>query len=223
MNASQLRPASQLACRFGVKAIIYGGPGSAKTPLVNTCPRPVMCVTEPGMLSMRTSNVPCWQADTPERIKEFFDWLKGSSETKHFDTIAVDSLSQMAEVILKRTLEKNAHGLKAYGEMSEAVQDYMGQMFYMPAKHVYLICKEMVDDVSRKKKPWFPGKELPVKVPHMYDEVLHVGHHNVPGFIGPVHSILTRDSFDTMARDRSGKLNEFEEPHIGKLFEKCMS
>ena len=223
MNTSQLRPAHELAGRFGCKAIAYGGPGSAKTPLVNTCPRPVMCVTEPGMLSMRTSKVPCWEANTPERIKEFFEWLKLSNETKGFDTVAVDSLSQLAEIILIRALDQNAHGLKAYGVMSETVQEYLTQMFYMPQKHIYLICKEGINDVTKKRTPWFPGKELPVKVPHMYDEILHIGQHNVPGFIGPVHSIQTFDTFDTLARDRSGKLNSYEEPNMSKLFAKCMT
>mgnify|MGYP001589050309 CR=1 FL=1 len=75
MQLNQLRPASQLAQRFGVKALAYGGPGTGKTPMINTAPRPVLCVVEPGMLSMRTSNVPAWEAYDCGKIDEFFKWL----------------------------------------------------------------------------------------------------------------------------------------------------
>ncbi|MCP5883106.1 ATP-binding protein, partial [Klebsiella pneumoniae] len=75
MQMSQLVPASQLTRRYGVKSVVFGGPGAGKTPLMQTAPRPVLLVTEPGMLSMRGSNIPCWEAPTPARINEFFEWL----------------------------------------------------------------------------------------------------------------------------------------------------
>ena len=53
MNINDLKPASALALRLGVKCVAYGPPGSGKTPISNTAPNPVMLVTEPGMLSMR--------------------------------------------------------------------------------------------------------------------------------------------------------------------------
>lgn len=225
MNISQLRPASQLAQRFGVKSVMYGGPGSGKTPLLNTAPRPLLCVAEPGMLSMRNSNIPAYDAYTPERLDEFFKWLKNSSEAKAFDTIGVDSISQVAEIYLRQEEDRNAHGLKAYGEMAKRVMEHMNDLFYMPQKHVYLIAKEMTEDQKgiRMRRPYFPGKDLNVKVPHMYDEILHLGLERPPGFIQDVVAIRTRQSFDCMARDRSGMLNELEEPNLSKLFSKAMS
>jgi hypothetical protein len=225
MNMNDLRPASQLAQRFGVKALVYGGPGSGKTPLINTAPRPVMCVVEPGMLSMRTSNIPCFEADTVPKMKDFFSWLFGSNEAKNFDTFALDSVSQMAEIILTDELKKNKDGRKAYGEMSRAVMDILNSLYYLPQKHICLIGKQTVIEENgvQRKKPYFPGQDLNVKVPHMYDEILHIALTSMQGQPKPVTAIRTLETFDIMARDRSGRLAEFEPPDLSALFAKAMS
>ena len=225
MQESQLKPASQLAQHFGIKVLAYGGPGVGKTPLINTAPRPVLCVVEPGMLSMRNSNVPAWEAYDVPRIHEFFKWLSQSNESKNFDTVGVDSISQLAEIILTDELKKNKDGRKAYGEMSRAVMEIVNALYYLPNKHIYLIGKQSVADENgvMRKKPYFPGQDLNVKVPHMYDEILHIGMNQVPGMQKPVIAIRTAESYDTMARDRSGRLAELEPPDLASLFTKAMS
>ncbi|MBN46248.1 MAG: hypothetical protein CMH23_07220 [Methylophaga sp.] len=226
MNVNQLRPASQLAQQFGVKCLAYGGPGMGKTPLIKTAPRPVLCVVEPGMLSMRdANNLPAWDAYTPERIEEFFDWLFKSNEAKQFDTVGIDSVSQLAEIFLTQELKRNKDGRKAYGEMSRRVMDLVNGLYYLPNKHVYLIGKQAVRDENgvSTKAPYFPGQDLNVKVPHLYDEILHIGEANVPGQPKPVVAIRAQPTFGIMARDRSGRLNELEPPNLGDLFRKCMS
>lgn len=225
MQASQLKPASQLAQRFGVKALAYGGPGTGKTPMVNTAPRPVLCVVEPGMLSMRTSNVPAWEAYDVPRINEFFKWLFTSNEARNYDTVGIDSISQLAEIILTEELKRNKDGRKAYGEMSRAVMEIVNALYYLPQKHVYLIGKQSTVDEGgiMRKKPYFPGQDLNVKIPHMYDEILHIGMSQVAGMPKPVVAIRTAETFDIMARDRSGRLAELEPPDLSALFAKAMS
>lgn len=224
MNANQLKPAGQLAQRFGVKSLIYGGPGCGKTPLINTAPKPVMCVIEPGMLSMRNSNIPAWEGYTADKIDEFFKWLFESKDAAQFDTVAIDSISQLAEVFLTQELLRNKDGRKAYGEMSRRVMDILNKLYYLPQKHVVLIAKQTSVDEGgiMKRKPYFPGNDLNVKVPHMYDEILHMGMANVPGQPKPVQAIRCMEAFDAMARDRSGKLSELEPPNLEMLFNKCM-
>ncbi len=226
MNINQLKAASELAQRFGVKSLMYGGPGSGKTPLVMTAPRPVLCVCEPGMLTMRkATNVPAWEAYTPERIEEFFEWVTKSSEAKNFDTVCVDSVSQMAEIVTVAELKKNKDGRKAYGEMARYIMAKMNALYYMPNKHVYLIAKQgnFEEEGGTIRKPYFPGKELNVQVPHMYDEVWHIGLNTIPGQPKPVVADRTVSTFGTFARDRSGQLEELEYPDLSTLFKKCLS
>jgi hypothetical protein len=223
MNLKSLRPAYEFAQKFGAKMICYGPPGSGKTPLVNTAPRPVLFFSEPGMLSMRTSQVPAFPVFTVKEIEDAFAWVFGSNEANNFDTIAFDSLSQMAEIYLAEAEKSNKHGLKAYGDMSEGVMKHLNNLYYLKNKHTYLICKQqaLATDTGQKFAPYFPGKELNTKVPHLYDIIAHCAVANVPG-VGPVKALRTRESFDILARDRSGMLSEFEQPDLGKLFAKAM-
>lgn len=223
MQQKDLRPANDFAIQFGVKSVIYGPPGSAKTPLVNTCPRPVLMACEPGLLSMRGSNVPTWQAYEPKAIDEFFAWLMSSAETKNFDTVAIDSTSQMSQVYLNAAKKNNKHGLQAYGEMAEKTYKHLYDLYYLKYKHTYLIAQEeaMVDAGLRIKRPFYEGKFLPVAVPHLYDNILRLAIHNVPG-MGQVKAFRCNASLEETARNRSGLLAEFEPPDFSKLVTKAM-
>ena len=222
MNILDLKPASEFARIYGCKTVCYGAPGSAKTPLTNTAPRPVMLACEPGLLSMRGSTVPTYQAFETSKIDDFFNWLTSSQEVKNFDTVCVDSISEMASIYLVEALKKNSHGMKAYGVMAENVEKQLRRLYFLPNMHTYLIAKQEIISETNYKRPYMPGKYLPVQLPHMFDFILHLGLQNVPG-MGQVKAFRCIESFDTMARARTGNLLEFEEPHLAKLFAKAMS
>lgn len=237
MQMSQLKPASQLARRYGVKSVVFGAPGSGKTPLINTAPRPVLLVTEPGMLSMRGSNVPAWEAYTPQLIAEFFEWFMKSREASNFDTLGIDSISNIAEIILAEELSKVKHGMKAYGNMSERTMKIANDLYYMPQKHIVMIAKQGLVENGRQtilqngevtyepimqKRPFFPGKDLNVKIPHLFDNVMHLGEASVPGQPKPVRALRTKEIPEVFARDRLGNLGELEPPDLSALFAKAM-
>lgn len=94
----------------------------------------------------------------------------------------------------------------------------------MPNKHAYIIAKqEIITETGFVyKRPYYPGKQLPIEMPHKFDNVCHLDIYAIPG-VGQTKAFRCIGSIDTMARDRSSKLNEFEEPHFGKLVAKCMS
>lgn len=227
----QIAPASSFAAQFGVKALTYGPPGGGKTPLVSTAPRPILLAVEPGLLSMRGSNVPTVNAaNNLALVDEFFRWCASSAEAKNYDTICVDSATEIAEMIVREELNKktksggDAHGLKAYGNMSDRVMAYLNQLYYTMNKHVYLTAKQCIvyENGIPTRKPYFPGKDLNTKVPHLYDEILHLAITNVPGVAGEVAALRTRASIDILARDRSGMLAEYEQPNLTHLFNKAM-
>lgn len=226
MQMSQLRPASQLAQNFGCKSVVYGSPGTGKTPIIQTAPRPLLLAVEPGLLSMRKAdNVPTWEGYTVEKIMEFFDWLFKSKEADNFDTVGIDSGSQMAEIILTQELARNKDGRKAYGEMSRRVMEIFNALYYLRNKHIYLIAKEGTVDEGgvTKRRPYFPGQDLNVKVPHLFDLIAHLGRVRLPELqMQEVVAFRTRGTVDVMARDRSGMLMEFEPPNLTDIFTKAM-
>lgn len=220
MDLNTFKPAGVLAQKLGVKAVIYGLPGSGKTPLIGTAPRPAMLATEPGMLSMRGSNVPAIEAYTVKDITEFFEWFFKSSQVSAFDTLCIDSVSQLAEIVLTNELKSVKDGRMAYGNMSRKVMDWLNQLYFFPNKHILLIAKQASDEGV--KRPFFPGQDLNIKVPHMFDLVGHLGVKRIPGYPGEHLAIQTKGDFDTLCRDRSGKLDPFEVPNLSQIFSKCM-
>lgn len=236
MKLKDLKPAGTLAQKFGAKCLAYGPAGSGKTPVINTAPRPVMLVTEPGMLSMRGSKVPAFEAFEEKRINEFFDWIEKSNEVKNFDTICLDSVSQFAEICLSEANSRD--GRKIYGIMVKAVMKRLTQLFFMKDKHIFLTAKQgkeenLVWDFSTplpkknaiiRKVPHFPGNELGVQIPHLYDQIFHVGEGIIPGVQGGERKyFLTKGSNDIYARDRSGTLNEYEPHDLTYIFNKIMA
>jgi len=224
VNLASLRPARDFAQNFGVKAVIYGPPGSGKTPIINTAPRPLLLACEPGLLSMRNSTVPTWQGFTPAAIDEFFKWFFNSTETKNFDTLAIDSTTDMALIYLAAALKSNKHGLAAYGEMARNTLEHIETLYYTRYKHTYLIAKQEIinENGITFKRPYYPGKQLPIELPHKFDQILHLDIQNVPG-VGQVKAFRCQGSIDVSARDRTGMLSEFEPPDFSKLVAKAMS
>lgn len=225
MQLSDLKAAGDFATQFGVKCLLYGPPGSAKTPILNTAPRPVLLATEPGLLSMRGSKIPTWEANTPARIDDFFKWFFSSAETKNFDTLGVDSVSQMADIYLQQSLKDNKHGMKAYGEMAESTMGHLRTLYYTRYKNTYLICKEEIKNIDNQvvKRPYFPGQVLPIDVPHMYDIIARLAKTNVPGQQGETLAFQCIGNYNVIARNRTGNLDMFEFPDFGALVKKAMS
>jgi hypothetical protein len=230
LDIRDLKAAGEHAQNFGCKTIIYGPTGVGKTPILNTAPRPVLLSIEPGLLSMKGSTIPTFEAHTSQRIDEFFSWFFNSTETKNFDTLGVDSGSYMADVYLQAALSGKSssgnkkHGMAAYGEMATNTMEHLRTLFYTRYKHVYLICKEEIADVEFQsvRRPYFPGKVLNIDVPFLYDFILRLAKTNVQGMVGEQLAFQCIGGMNITARNRTGNLNEFEEPHFGKLVQKAM-
>ncbi len=224
MDIRDLKSAGEFALNFGCKSIIYGPAGSAKTPIFSTASRPLLLATEPGLLSMKGSKIPTYEAYTPAKIEEFFKWFFNSTETKNFDTLGIDSASQIADIYLIDAQKNNKHGLKAYGEMAEATMGHLRTLYYTRYKHTFVICKEEVKDLDGQsmRRPYFPGQVLPIQVPHLFDFILRLSKTIIPN-VGEMLAFQCNGTYNVMARNRTGNLEDYEEPHFGKLVEKAMS
>lgn len=230
-----IAPAKDFARRFGVKAVVYGGPGMAKTPLLaTTSPYPLLLATEPGLTSLRKSDVPTIEAYTVPRIEGFFNWLLGSDERKKYHTLIIDSTSQHMEALVDFELSfKSKSGAKrdgqaAYGDAARHLMKRANELYFLQQMNVVLIAKLQKFEENNViiNRPYWPGKEVNVRLPHLYDEILCLGDFDVPGApVGPngkTKAFLCRNRFDYVARDRSGELNEYEAPNMGNLIKKCM-
>jgi hypothetical protein len=232
VDMSSLRPAREFARKYGCKALVYGPPGTGKTPILcNTSDKPVAVFHEAGTASLGDSNCPSWEAHDAARADEFYTWFTESNESRNFNTLITDSGSHLMKLYLDAEKGKgnkeggDAHGKRVYGKAAERAGKWLEKIFNMPQKHVFVICKQEIVELGgiMTRRPSFDGNVLPRDIPHLYDCILHLDLQHVPGVTNPVTAFRCRNGFDVMARNRTMKLAEFEQPNAAALANKYMS
>ena len=226
MNIKDLKPIGQLAGGYGAKILAYGQAGCGKTPLIATAPTPVVCVTEPGMLSLKgCKNIPAAACYSANEIEDFFKWLFSSAEVKNFESVCIDSISQLAEIILESEMKQFKNKLQAYGEMSRKVMNIVNGLYFMKNLNVYMIAKlqKIQEGEGFTLRPYFPGQDLNVKIPHLFDEIFYIESKPSVGNQKPTQLINTQVGFNFIARDRSGKLSPTEQADLTQIIRKINS
>lgn len=228
--------------------MVYGDAGMGKTVLCATLPMPfVMVSTENGLLSLSVQNltkifVQMGQDEESAReratmirqqrvlivrnglqLKKAVEWL--AAHMGEFKSVAWDSSSETAEVMLEAAKSVKADGRQAYGE----VADIIGARFknfrdLLPGKHVCVVCKQgaMQDGVTGKMKfvPDFPGKQLGKDTPYWLDETFVIKTATDPNTNSVYRYLQTQPDEQFVAKDRSGLLEMYEKPDLSYLIAK---
>lgn len=206
----------------GVKLLVYGQAGAGKTSLIRTLPNPVVLSAEGGLLSIQDADLPFIEVTTMDDLREAYSWAKDSSEAAGFQSVALDSISEVAEVVLQHELKKNKDGRAAYGELNTTMQELIRAFRDLPGKHVYMSAKlEKSQDEMGKLlfNPSMPGKSLTQGLPYFFDEVLALRVERDAE--GATQRALMCDSDGVwLAKDRSGKLEAWETPDLGAIITK---
>ena len=206
----------------GVKLLVYGQAGAGKTSLVKTMPKPIVLSAEGGLLSIQDADIPYIEIASMDDLREAFTWCKDSKEAQAFETVALDSISEVAEVVLAHELKKNKDGRAAYGEMNTTMTELIRAFRDLPNKHVYFSAKlEKSQDEMGKLlyNPGMPGKSLTQGLPYFFDEVLALRVERDAE--GVTQRALMCDSDGLwLAKDRSGKLAAWEAPDLGAIIKK---
>lgn len=227
-----LQSVEALTSQSGVKSIIYGGPKFGKTTLLATGPRPVIFSAERGLLSLRGSRLPAWEVTTKAHLDEGLMWAQNSYEAKQFDTLGLDSISEIAELVLiaeqeRVKREKIKNGYEAYQVLARDVMDTLRKYRDLKQKHVVFIAKEEwdKDETSGQSKfrPSMPGKQLTMQLPYMFDEILRLEMHPNYQTGASDRWLRTFPDATTVAGDRSGRLNPYEPPNLDAIFRKMMA
>ncbi len=219
--AINLKRSSQLASD-GVKLLVYGQAGAGKTSLIKTLPSPVVLSAEGGLLSIADADVPYIEIGSMGDLREAYKWLESSTEAKEFKSVSLDSISEVAEVVLAAEKKSTKDGRAAYGEMNTVMTDLIRAFRDLPGRHVYMSAKlEKLQDEMGKVMygPSMPGKSLSQGLPYFFDEVLALRVEKDAE--GNSQRALMCDSDGAwLAKDRSGKLAQWEAPDLGEIIKK---
>ncbi len=206
----------------GVKVLVYGQAGAGKTSLIKTLPSPIVLSAEGGLLSIQDADLPFIEISDMETLREAYTWLTQSDEAKGFQSVALDSISEIAEVVLNAEKKATKDPRQAYGAMQEQMADIIRAFRDLPGRHVYMSAKleKTQDEMGRVLyAPSMPGNKTGQALPYFFDEVLALrvekdSENNTQ------RALMCDSDGLWLAKDRSGKLDAWEAPDLGAIIAK---
>lgn len=215
----------QASAQHGVKMLVYGLSGSGKTVLCSTAPSPVILSAEAGLLSLRRFSLPVIEIRSVEDLTEAHRWCLSSAEAKQFQTVCIDSISEIGELVLANAKRQVKDPRQAYGELLEKMLTTIKAYRDLPGKHVYMSAKmEPVKDEMTgvvRYMSSMPGSKLGPQLPYLYDEVFRLGINKTPQ--GEAYRFLqTSPDLQYDAKDRSGALAGAEPPDLNHVITKIL-
>lgn len=203
------------------KSLVYGAAGAGKTSLIKTVENPIVLSAEAGLLSIQDADVPYVEITDMETLREAYLWLSKSDEAKQYATVCIDSISEVAEVVLNKEKKLTKDPRQAYGAMQEQMSDLIRAFRDLP-KHVYMSAKleKSQDEMGRMLySPSMPGNKTGQQLPYFFDLVLALRVEKDSD--GNVFRALMCDSDGLwLAKDRSGKLDTWEPPDLNAIIQK---
>ena len=212
-----------------VKILVYGESGVGKTRLIASAPKPVIISSEKKEISLKNFDIPVYPVSSIADLKEAIGLLKGP-DGEVFETICLDSISDIAEMMLDEFSQpdekgKVPHGMQIYGNLGREGTALIKQFRDIPGKNIYMIAKmtRLTDEYSGVTSwaPNMPGNTLSTGLPYLFDYVF-------PLRIGEMEDGTKYRYFQTgsdvqyIAKGDNETLEEMEEADLEKLFNKIL-
>jgi energy-coupling factor transporter ATP-binding protein EcfA2 len=205
----------------GVKMLCYGQSGSGKTTLIRTLPNPIVLSAEGGLLSIQDADLPYIEIASMDDLREAWTWLN-TDEGMAYQSVALDSISEIAEVCLNAEKKATKDPRQAYGAMQEQMADIIRAFRDLPGRHVLMTAKleKSQDEMARiLYAPSMPGNKTGQSLPYFFDEVLALRvERDADG--NTQRALMCDGDGSWLAKDRSGKLDTWEAPDLGAIIEK---
>lgn len=164
------------------------------------------------------------------------DAVAGSFDPKlieKYETIFVDSITKLSRLCLQWAQQQpdafNAQGKPdlrgAYGLLGREMLGWVTQLQHARGKNVIFTCamEQAKDDFGRLVwEPHIEGSKTGRELPGIVDEVISYVLTDFGDGV-PVRAFVTNKNNDQglPAKDRSGRLDPIEQPHLGKLIAKA--
>lgn len=203
----------------GVKILVYGQAGAGKTSLIRTLPSPIVLSAEAGLLSIAGSDIPYIEIHNLDELYEAYEYIRENAGT--YRTVVLDSISEIAEVVLSAEKQKAKDPRQAYGALQDTMNILIRAFRDLPF-NVYMSAKmeKIQDDTGRVYfGPSAPGTKVSQSLPYFFDEVF-VLRVELDENGRPDRRLQTSIDSTYIAKDRSGKLDAYELPDLGAIIAK---
>ena len=138
---NRIKTPNELVEQQGAKLLVYGESGAGKTTLCKTAPGKTLVVSmESGLLSIKDApNLDAIEVKEASEIEQIAELLE--NKTLDYDTVCLDSVTEMAEILLSQEKAKSKDPRRAYGEVIEVMIKTMRRFRDLPM-HVVFIAKQ---------------------------------------------------------------------------------
>ena len=205
----------------GVKALVYGMAGVGKTYMIKSLPNPLVISAEAGLLALTGTDIPYIEVKTFIELQEAYQFIV-SEHGAQFESIAIDSISEIGEIVLAHEKSINKDGRGAYGEMAVKIMEIMRSFRDIQGKNVMFIAKaeKSQDETGRMLyQPSMPGAKISQQLPYLVDLVMALRtEKDTEGTIQ--RALMCQTDGTWQAKDRSGKLAAWEAPDLSAIIAK---
>lgn len=227
--AIQLVSTRQSAHLNGLKFLVHGPAGAGKTTLCATtgdAARTLIISAESGLLSLARVDIPVIEVKTLDQLYEAYQFVAHSEEGQQFSWVCLDSISEIAEVVLNNEKKTAKDARAAYGSLAEKMTDLIRAFRDLPGRNVYFSCKqERAKDEQTGAMLYFPslpGNMLKQGISYFFDFVFALRvEKDADG--NPARYLQTQRDFNYEAKDRSGALDAFELPDLSQIAAKVLN
>lgn len=207
----------------GIKVTITGESGSGKTFQTASLSRPFVISSENGLLSLRNFDIQYVEISSIEELAEVKQLLITQEVWESFDTLVIDSVTDIAERCLL-TLKKSVKDARqAYGQMMDKVMDELLSLCSIKGKDLVCIYKlGRIQDPLTGKVSYsadVPSDKFASKMPYLFDEVFVLKSEiDAEGNVNRYFQTFNDGHYT--AKDRSGCLEPYEPADLGAIIRK---
>ena len=123
------------------------------------------------MLSLRGQNIDVVEIKNMEDLREAYEYLENDTT---YEWVCLDSISEVAEVVLSTEKGNTKDPRKAYGEMNDVMTKLIRSFRDLP-KNVYMSAKQskIKDEITGGMffSASAPGQSIATALPYFFDEV----------------------------------------------------
>lgn len=199
----------------GLKILIYSFAGAGKTVACATTGKPTIIISaEGGLLSIKNApkHIKTIKITCIEDLEEAYE-LFADSDGPICDWIGIDSISEIAEVILGDEKKSSKDPRQAYGALADRMMDLLRAFRDIPNYNICMTAKQArIEDQDTGRTMYFPsmpGKNLTYGISYLFDEVFALRvETDKEGNKERVFQTDRDAQYD--CKDRSGELEMFE-------------
>lgn len=172
--AIRITTAAESGTKNGAKLLIYGPSGSGKTTLVGTFDEgsTAIITSEKGCMSINSKNTTVFEIETYEDLDCLLTAFKANAPGyERFLNVALDSISDIGEAILRSLKKSKKDARMAYGEFGDKIDDLLVGFRDLIGRNVLVIAKHEYDDKTCRNQPSMPWSKKSNDLPFLFDGV----------------------------------------------------